>query len=62
MSKDTDLKKHTLFLFDGDYATLQSYYADVGAAVIIRKIVRAYVLHLEKNVANAGDIDIKVNL
>lgn len=37
-----DLTKHTLHLFAGDYAALQAMHPDVGAAHIIRTIVKAY--------------------
>ena len=47
MSKNSNekLKKHTLLLFQNDYKRLQEHYPEIGAAVIIRRIVRA---HLEK--------------
>jgi hypothetical protein len=40
--KDT-LQKHTLQLFSGDYAKLQELHPDVGAAHIIRTIIRTYI-------------------
>jgi len=39
------LQKHTLLLFRGDYLALQDLYPEVGAAVIIRNLIRA---HLKK--------------
>lgn len=36
------LKKHTMLLYDGDYERLQDLYPEVGASIIIRKIVRDY--------------------
>ncbi len=44
MAKKSDepLSKHTLLLFEGDYERLQSLYPDIGAAVIVRKIVHEY--------------------
>lgn len=39
------LAKHTLHLFEGDFAKLGQHYPEVGASKIIRKLVR---LHLEK--------------
>lgn len=40
-----DLQKHTLLLYSGDYARLQSIYQEIGAALIIRRLIRA---HLEE--------------
>lgn len=37
------LQKHTLQLFEGDYAKLQDLHSDVGAAHIIRTIIRSYI-------------------
>lgn len=39
------LHKHTLLLFEGDYQALQDLYPEVGAAVIVRNLIRA---HLKK--------------
>lgn len=38
----SELKKHTLLLYDGDYQRVQDLYPDIGAAVIIRKLLRNY--------------------
>ena len=40
-----ELSKHTLHLFSGDYELLRQHYPDLGAAVVIRKLVRT---HLNK--------------
>lgn len=42
-SNEPPLHKHTLFLFEGDYQRLQELYPEVGAAIIIRNIVRAHI-------------------
>jgi len=42
-NSDGDLQKHTLNLRAGDYAVLQEHYPDIGAAVIIRRIVHKFV-------------------
>lgn len=56
-----ELQKHTLNLFPGDYADLQDFYPDVGAAVIIRRIVRAYVNQIKEKGAEAvAEIDVKL--
>lgn len=49
-----ELQKHTLNLFPGDYAKLQDFFPDVGAATIIRRVVRAFV----KNIEETGEADI----
>lgn len=59
--KDDDLAKHTLNLYAGDYAALQDLYPDVGAAVIIRRIVRSFVQQCEKNGASIS-ANIEINI
>lgn len=48
-----ELQKHTLNLFPGDYAKLQGYYPDIGAATIIRRVVRRFVSEIEEKGADA---------
>jgi hypothetical protein len=43
-----DLSKHTMNLYPGDYAKLQDLYPDIGAATIIRRIVRAFITQIEE--------------
>jgi len=38
----SELQKHTLLLYSGDYQRVQDLYPDIGAAVIIRKLLRNY--------------------
>ena len=40
---ETELQKHTLNLYPGDYAKLQELYPDIGAATIIRRSVHRYI-------------------
>lgn len=47
MAKDSELQKHTLNLFEGDYEKLQALFPDVGAGPVIRKIVREFVERTE---------------
>lgn len=42
-----ELAKHTLNLFPGDYAKLQTFYPDIGAATIIRRLVRQFIERIE---------------
>jgi hypothetical protein len=60
MSK-ADLSKHTLNLFPGDYAKLQDLYPDIGAATIIRRIVRKFLDQIEEK-GEAVDAEITVEL
>lgn len=55
------LQKHTLQLFEGDYAKLQELHSDVGAAYIIRTIVRTYIQKVEPSPDISqiqGDVDV----
>jgi aspartate/tyrosine/aromatic aminotransferase len=54
MSRKEDLaiSKHTLNLYAGDYAKLQSLYSTrVGAAKIIRDIIHAHIRKIEEDAA-----------
>lgn len=42
-----DLQKHTLNLHRGDYQRIQELFPDIGAAVIIRRIVRKFLKQVE---------------
>lgn len=42
-----DLQKHTLNLHRGDYQRIQELFPDIGAAVIIRCIVRKFLKQVE---------------
>lgn len=50
--EDRAITKHTLNLYDGDYRRLQDLYGSrVGAAKIIRDIIRAHIRLVEENAA-----------
>lgn len=58
---EQELQKHTLNLFPGDYAKLQELYPDVGAAVIIRRIVHKFVEQIEEQgEAVEAEVSIKI--
>lgn len=42
-----ELQKHTLMLFAGDFARLQELNPDVGAAHIIRTLIRTYLQKID---------------
>jgi hypothetical protein len=52
------LQKHTLLLYEGDYERLQTMYPDIGASVVIRKIIRDFIdrTHPPANVHIAADL------
>lgn len=47
MPKTEELQKHTLLLYAGEYRRLQEYYSEIGAAVVIRKLVRKHLEQLD---------------
>ena len=57
--QDECLSKHTLNLFEGDYEKLRSFYPDVGAGAVIRRIVRRYIEQIE---VSGTTIDAKVEI
>lgn len=56
-----ELQKHTLNLYAGDYERIQSYYPDVGAAVIIRRVLRNFIEQIEKgNTSIEANVEINI--
>ncbi len=50
--EDRPISKHTLNLYAGDYAKLQTLYSSrVGAAKIIRDIIHAHIRKIEEDAA-----------
>lgn len=67
MAKKPDsegLQKHTLHLYSGDYERIRELYPDLGAAVVIRKIVRKFLVNIEDKARSAAgeDTEIKVRI
>lgn len=58
MKSDT-LTKHTLNLYNGDYAQLQDLYPDIGAGPIIRRLIRK---HLEAMEIKSEPVSAKIEL
>lgn len=58
-SDGQELQKHTLNLYKGDYEKLRSFYPDIGAGAVIRRIVQRYIEQVE---ATGGSIDAKVEI
>lgn len=52
------LTKHTLNLFEGDFEFLQSRHPTLGAARVIRDIVRSYRRKLEADSPTVESIDL----
>ena len=42
-----DLTKHTLNIYSGDYAKIQAWWPEIGAAAVIRRIIRQFVEKVE---------------
>ena len=57
---ETELQKHTLNLFPGDYAKLQELYPDIGAATIIRRIVHKFIEQIEAGGDGPANVDINI--
>lgn len=56
MNEKEPMRKHTLNLFDGDFDRLQRMYSDIGAAAVIRRLIRK---HLEEKEPKADMSKIK---
>lgn len=49
--EEDPLKKHTVNLYDGDFQRLRDIHgSDVGAGLVIRKLVRRHIQETEKKV------------
>jgi len=56
-----DLQKHTMNLYPGDYAKMQEFYPDIGAATMIRRIIRAFIEQVERTGEKApSEIDVDI--
>lgn len=63
--EERPIQKHTLNLYTGDFARLQELYSSrVGAAKIIRDIIRAHIRKVEEDAAQKlplmGDIEVEI--
>ena len=45
------LQKHTLNLYEGDLERLASFYPELGATVVVRRVVRAHIRQLESGLS-----------
>jgi hypothetical protein len=54
-----ELQKHTLNLFPGDYAKLQQFFPDIGAATIIRRVVHKFIEQIEEQ---GTEVDTEVHV
>lgn len=65
--EDLEIHKHTLNLYKGDYAAIQEMFPDIGAGVVIRKVVRNYVeamrakTNVEVPVVPGNQMELKLN-
>lgn len=50
------LQKHTLFLYEGDFAKLGSFFPELGPSVAVRRIVREQLKRLEAQVSPAPNM------
>ena len=60
--EDEPLQKHTLFLYEGDFARLKDIFPDVDSSVVIRRAVRALIKKVEgtppePKVEKIGDLE-----
>jgi len=60
MAKTNELQKHTLNLFPGGFEKLQDMYPDLGASVVIRRIVRNFIQSAEPADASVALEDVKL--
>jgi hypothetical protein len=55
--EDREISKHTLNLYAGDYEKLRTLYSTrIGAAKIIRDIIRAHIRQVEETAAQRVDL------
>jgi len=62
MSEREPVHKHTVNLYEGDFQRLQDLYPDLGAGIVVRKLVRKHIKSVEKNVTPAKLEDLELDL
>jgi len=45
-----DKTKHTLYLYTGDFERLQNMFPELGASIIVRKLVRNFLTDIDNGV------------
>lgn len=55
----SNTQKHTLNLFEGDFARLQELYPDAGASLVIRTLVRR---HIDEKTPKVDTSEVKVEI
>lgn len=50
------LKKHTVWLYEGDFIELASFFPDLGSGVALRRVLRAQLIKLRTGVSHAPEI------
>jgi len=56
---DGPLEKVTLKLYPGDFARLRDFFPEIGASIVVRKLVRNYVQKLEGD-TEVPKIDVEI--
>jgi hypothetical protein len=56
------LKKHTLFLYDGDFDKLATFYPELGASVAVRRVVRKHIQRLEAGIAAVPQMENQIDV
>lgn len=62
MAKNSDLQKHTLNLYAGDFDRLAEFYPDIPAATIVRKLVRRYIEQVEASGSASINPTVEISL
>lgn len=60
--KTDELTRHAMFLFTGDFEKLKHLFPDVGAAYIVRHLVRNTIKKIEGEAVTASPPVIPINL
>lgn len=57
-----DLQKVTLNLYAGDYTELMELYPDIGAAVIVRRIIRRFLEQVRAKGTASIEAGVEINI
>lgn len=62
LNDEVPMQKHTLNLYEGQYATLQQMFPELGAAVVIRRILQNFIDQQQTKVElpNLPKVDLNV--
>lgn len=51
-----------MFLYEGDLERLRTYYPDIGASIVVRRLIRQYLTKLDRKMNDEETVEVQINL